>query len=196
MNAENFNTDVNIDAPAVPVVERKLASHPFLRGLSSHQLRLICDFAGPVFFEKNQTILRAGEPATRFYLLYSGRVLLESFTAPEGKVPIQELSGGDVLGWSWMIPPYFWHFDARAVEPTDALYINGVPLRMECENDHDFGYELYKRILEVLFERLQSTRRRIVGLGATPQNLEVTSRARTAPSSHHPAAPSPTSPDN
>ena len=67
-----------------------------------------------------------------------------------------------MLGWSWLFPPYYWHFDARAVELTEAVFLHGAPLREECEADHDLGYELVKRMAEVMLKRLQATRRQLL----------------------------------
>jgi hypothetical protein len=69
-----------------------------------------------------------------------------------------------VLGWSWLFPPYFWHFNARAVEPTDAFFLNAPPLRAECESDHELGYELIKRIAQVMLKRLQAIRWQLLRL--------------------------------
>ena len=73
-----------------------------------------------------------------------------------------------MLGWSWLFPPYYWHFDARAVKPTTAIFIYGTRVRELCENDHDLGYELMRRTAEVVIGRLQSARRRLVGQGKNP----------------------------
>jgi CRP-like cAMP-binding protein len=81
-----------------------------------------------------------------------------------GKVTIQILGAGDVWGWSWLFPPYYRQFGARAVEPTDAIFIYGTPLREECESDQELGYELMKRVSAVMLQRLQATRRQLVGI--------------------------------
>jgi len=154
------------DHPLLKALDNNIAIHPFLHGMSPHQLRLLRDFAMPTRFAANETIFREGDPANRFYLLQNGHIALESFVLGKGKVLIQTLHGGDVLGWSWLFPPYFWHFDARALEPTDALFIYGTPLREECDADHELGYELMKRTAEIMMRRLQATRRQLLGLHA------------------------------
>jgi CRP-like cAMP-binding protein len=80
----------------------------------------------------------------------------------KGMTPIQEIGAGEALGWSWLFPPYFWHFNARALEPTDAIFLYATPLRDECESDHELGYELVKRMAEVMLRRLQATRRQLL----------------------------------
>jgi CRP-like cAMP-binding protein len=153
--------------PATPV-ERILSTHPFLKGMTPHQLRLLSDFAMPAHFGRDELIFREGDPANRFYLLQSGVVALESCGNAKGRMRIEILNGGDVLGWSWLFPPYYWHFDARALEATEALFIYATPLREECEADHELGYELMKRMAGVMVKRLQATRRQLLGFRVPP----------------------------
>ena len=87
---------------------------------------------------------------------------MEAHAREHGLTPIQFVEDGEVLGWSWLFPPYYWHFDARAVEDTDAVFFYGTPLREECEADHDLGYEMVKRVAEVMLNRLEATRRHLV----------------------------------
>ena len=132
--------------------------------MGPHHLRLLSDCAMPARFAANELILREGDPANRFYLLQKGAVALESQLLGSSKALIQTLGAGDILGWSWLFPPYFWHFDARALEPTEAVFIYGTPLREQCESDHELGYELMKRLAQVLLERLQSTRLKLLSI--------------------------------
>ncbi len=145
-------------------LEEVVAEHPFLQGLNPHQFRLLSDCAMFTKFEPGELIFREGDPANRFYLIQKGKVMLESHVGSRGRVPVQTVESGEVLGWSWLFPPYFWHFDARAVEPTEAIFFYGTPLRDECENDHDLGFELVKRMAEVMMKRLQATRRQLMKL--------------------------------
>src|SRR5204863_1801638 len=117
----------------------------FLNEMIPHQLRLLSDCSMQTHFKAGELILQEGDPANRFYLIQQGRVALESFISDKGNTPIQTIGAGEVLGWSWLFPPYVWHFNARALEPTDAIFIYATPLREECESDHELGYELMKR---------------------------------------------------
>jgi CRP/FNR family cyclic AMP-dependent transcriptional regulator len=143
--------------------EKIISTHPFLAGMSPHQLHLIRDYAMPAHFTANEVIFREGDPANRFYLIESGRVAIESEVMGTPKALIQTIGPGEVLGWSWLFPPYFWHFDARALDSVDAIFLYGTPLREECESDHELGYELMKRLAEVMVKRLQSTRWKLLG---------------------------------
>jgi CRP/FNR family transcriptional regulator, cyclic AMP receptor protein len=77
-------------------------------------------------------------------------------------IPIQTLGPGDDLGWSWLFPPYYLHLSARALEPTRTIFFHGTRLREQCEQDHDLGYQLMKRIAEVLIQRLRATQQRLM----------------------------------
>lgn len=139
-------------------LETILAEHPFFAGLDARYVQIIAGCASNVVFNEGQTIFREGEEADRFYLIREGRVALEVHAAGIGTLTIQTLDAGDILGWSWLVPPYRWHFDARAVEQTRAIALDGDCLRRKCEEDHDLGYELLKRFAEIITQRLQATR--------------------------------------
>jgi CRP/FNR family transcriptional regulator, cyclic AMP receptor protein len=141
----------------------RVALHPFLAGMNHTQLALLTDCAIPIHFEKGQIIFREGEMANRFYLIESGKVVLESTSGPlDDLVVIDMIGPGDLLGWSWMFPPYVWHFTARAVEPTEAIFFYGTILREYCERDPSLGYELFKRMSAVMVKRLQAARQRML----------------------------------
>ena len=147
---------------AVKGVESVIAAHPFLRDLRPAHLRLLADSAMRVRFEKDELIFREGDPANRFYLIEEGRVSLESHRADEAPVAVQVIGPGEVLGWSWLFPPYYWHFDARVLEPATAIFFYGTRLREQCEQDHAFGYEMMKRMTQVAIHRLQAARQQLL----------------------------------
>jgi len=141
----------------VETLETLLAGHPFFRDLPPADIQLLTSCAKNIRFEAGQMIFREGADADQFYLVRDGRVALEVFT-PRGPAPIQTISAGDALGWSWLIPPYKWRFDARAIETTRALTLDGKCLRGKCDEDPRLGYELLKRIAAVIADRLHATR--------------------------------------
>ena len=140
----------------VEPLSTRVALHPFLAGMNHTQLALLTDCAVARYFNANQTILRQGEFANGFYLVETGKVALESQTGFGKSIPIQILGAGNLLGWSWMFPPYVWQFTAHAIEPTGALFFYAGILREYCEKDHSLGYELLKRISAVMVTRLQA----------------------------------------
>jgi CRP/FNR family cyclic AMP-dependent transcriptional regulator len=134
----------------------RVALHPFLAGMNYTQLALLTDCAIARHFNANQKILGEGEFANGFYLIETGKVALGSEAGFGESIPIQILGPGDLLGWSWMFPPYVWQFTARAIEPCTALFFYAAILREYCEKDHSLGYELLKRISAVMVTRLQA----------------------------------------
>ena len=159
-------------------LERNVAAHPFLIGLSEHHLRLVADCAIRTHFDKDQVIFREGETANRFYLIEQGQVALESPASSGDPVTIELVTDGDLLGWSWLFPPYIWHFSARASEPTTAIFFYGTVLRGYCEQDQALGYELFKRMSEVMTRRLQSARTQLLeAYAAHPSLIRTPPRA-------------------
>ena len=142
----------------------RVALHPFLAGMNREQLALLTDCAMAVRFNKGQVIFREGELANRFYLIETGKVILESSGGLGDPVVIDTIGAGDLLGWSWMFPPHTWHFTARAIEPTTAIFFYGTILREYCEKDHSLGYELLKRMSVVMNRRMQAARNKMLAI--------------------------------
>ena len=115
-------------------------------------------------FEPGEIIFREGEPANRFYLVCHGKIALESRAFREPSPLVQFVGENEVLGWSWLFPPHCWHFDARATEPTSAIFFYGTRLRDQSEQDPVFGYELMKRVAAVVIKRLQMSRVQLLQL--------------------------------
>ena len=160
MNAQ-IKTDPEIQTEPLAV---RVALHPFLAGMNRRHLTLLTDCAVARHYNKGQTILREGEFANGFYLIETGKVALESEANFRESIAIQTIGGGNLLGWSWMFPPYVWQFTARAVEPTTALFFYAAILREYCEKDHSLGYELLKRISAVMVTRLQAAHDQLVSI--------------------------------
>ena len=154
-------TKMTMQIETEPIATR-VALHPFLAGMNRVQLSLLADCAMATHFKKGQTILREGEFANRFYLIESGKVVLEALDVSGKPLIIETIGSGDLLGWSWMFPPYTWRFTARAVEPIAAIFFYGTILREYCEKDHSLGYELLKRMSAVMVKRLQAARKNML----------------------------------
>lgn len=160
---EPERTSMNALTEIEPMATR-VALHPFLVGMNRKQLALLTDCAMVVQFKKGQVIFREGDVANRFYLIETGKVILESSGRSGDPVVIDTIGAGDLLGWSWMFPPYVWHFTARATEPVTAIFFHGTILREDCERDHSLGYELFKRMGAVMTKRLQAARAKMLAI--------------------------------
>jgi CRP-like cAMP-binding protein len=139
-------------------LEPMMAEHPFFRELPPEYLNILIGCAANTVFETGVYIFREGENADNFYLLREGKIALETNAPGRGAVTVQTLSRGEVLGWSWLIPPYKWSFDARALETTRAIALNGKCLRDKCEAEPQLGFELLKRFAGAIVARLQAAR--------------------------------------
>jgi CRP-like cAMP-binding protein len=135
-------------------LEPILREHPFLKGMKPEHLNVLAGCATNVRFEAGDFLQKEGDEANHWYLMRSGHVVLEVDVPGRGPVQVGSLGEEDVIGWSWLVAPYVWHFDARAVTVTRVIALDGKCLRTKCENDHELGYELMKRFLYVVQQRL------------------------------------------
>ena len=145
-------------------LERLLSEHPFFEGLEQRYLDFIVGCASNARFDAGQFIAREGEEAKQFYLIRHGKVAIEVFAPERGALTIETLEAGELLGWSWLVPPYFWRFDARALDLVRATALDGECLRRKCEEDPRLGYELLKRFSRIIVLRLEATRLQLLDL--------------------------------
>jgi CRP-like cAMP-binding protein len=142
-------------------LKQTLVEHPFFKGIDLRHLEFIALVASEQSFEADELIFQEGDEAETFYLISRGSVMLGTFIPGKGLANIESLGNGEVLGWSWLIPPYQWHFSARAIQQTQVIVLDGVQLRQQSEEDHEFGFELYKRLVLIIGQRLRATRMRL-----------------------------------
>jgi CRP/FNR family cyclic AMP-dependent transcriptional regulator len=135
-----------------------LAEHPFFRDLPAADLGLIAGCGRNAHFAAGDGLFEEGGEADAFFVIRHGRVALSVHSPPRGEITIATVGDGDVLGWSWLFPPYRWHFDARATTDTSAVALDGACLRGKCEEDTALGYRLMKRFAGLIQQRLQQTR--------------------------------------
>jgi CRP/FNR family cyclic AMP-dependent transcriptional regulator len=148
-------------------LERILSDHPFFRGLDPRYLTLLVGCAANVRFRTGEFVFRTGEEANQFFLIRQGNLALEISAPGQPPLIVQTVGEGEILGWSWLIPPYHWKFDAHALEPTRALALDGKCMRAKCEADHDLGYELLKRFAHIMEERLLATQLQVMDVYGT-----------------------------
>jgi len=139
-------------------LEPLLAGHPFLKDLKADHIKLIVGCASNKLFNPGEYLSQEGEDADLFYFIREGKVMVEIYSPEHGPITIQTLGGDEILGWSWLVPPYKWRFDARAVEQTRTIVMDGKCLREKCEKDHNLGYELMKRFAEIIADRIEAAR--------------------------------------
>lgn len=150
-----------------------LAEIPVLAGLDAEYRELIAGCGRNVVFGADEYLFREGDPANVFYAIRSGAIGLELASPTRLPLVIETLHEGDVLGWSWLFPPYRVRYDARAMGDVHAIAFDGACLRGKCDDDHDLGYELMRRFAQVITERLQATRIRLLDVYGAPASVRA-----------------------
>ncbi|MFA5891103.1 MAG: cyclic nucleotide-binding domain-containing protein [Actinomycetota bacterium] len=145
-------------------LDKYLATHEFFQGFDQPTLEFIAGCAQTAHFEPGEYLAREGQPADRFYVIRLGTVALEVFAPERGALILDTLDEHDVLGVSWIFPPYRWQFDARAVDLVRAIALDGACLRAKCDEDPHLGYEFMKRFAGIMARRMQSARLRLLDL--------------------------------
>jgi CRP/FNR family transcriptional regulator, cyclic AMP receptor protein len=144
------------------VTSPALAVHPFLRGMPPAHLDALAEVGADVCFPAGHRIFEDGGFAGKFWLIQSGHVALDMQVPGEGRVVIDTVGMGELLGCSWLFPPYQWAFGAVCAGPVRAFEFDAAAIRARCAADPLLGYELNRRLLRVFAGRLQSTRTRLI----------------------------------
>ena len=139
-----------------------LAAHPFLHGMSADHLGLLADAVRDVSFPAKYRLFEDGGNATRFWLIQAGHVSLDLHVPGEGPVVIESIGMGELLGLSWLFPPYKWAFGAVAATSVEAFEFDAPTVRELCAAYPGLGYEFNQRVTRVLAKRLQATRIRLI----------------------------------
>ena len=143
-------------------IEQLLAQAKTFNGMSPEHLELIAGCAQNEVFEDGAYLMRAGDPADRFYVIRLGTVALEIFVPQRGAITVETIDDGDLVGWSWLVPPFRTELDARAVGNVHTVGFDAACLRGKADTDPVLGYELMRRFIPVIVERLQATRVRLL----------------------------------
>jgi CRP/FNR family cyclic AMP-dependent transcriptional regulator len=143
-------------------LEPVIKTQPFFKDLDPKFLEVVAGCAANAVFKAGEVILTEEKPADKFYVVRSGKVSV--FIAHPKTVVIQTVGEGEILGWSWLVPPYAYRFSARAETETQAIVFDGLCLRAKCDENHDLGYELMKRLATVFTERIEATRLQLLDI--------------------------------
>src|SRR6516225_9950123 len=152
----------------IEVTAEALAVHPFLHGMSHDHLVALAGTASDVTFPARHRLFEDGGSANRFWLIQSGQVALDLHVPGQGRMKIDTIGMGELLGWSWLFPPYRWAFGAVAASPVEAFEFDARTVRARCAADPVLGYEVTRRVARVLSKRLQSTRVRLITVSIQP----------------------------
>jgi CRP-like cAMP-binding protein len=146
-----------------PTILSAFASHAFIQGLSEYHRMRLASGVKPFNVAAGDYLAREGDPANAFYLIQKGQVAIGTHLAKAGAMPIETIGPGEVVGWSWLLPPHRWQFDARASLDVQGLAFDGAWLREQCEQDYSLGYHLLKQLLMTVSRRLIASRQMDLG---------------------------------
>ena len=152
----------------IEVTAATLAAHPFLHGVSPDHLAVLARAASDVTFPAGHRFFDDGGHATCFWLIQSGHVTVDVDVPGQGRVPIGTIGMGELMGWSWLFPPSMWAFGAVAASPVETSEFDARTIRAQCSCDPALGYEVTRRVAEVLTRRLKSTRSRLIAVSVQP----------------------------
>jgi len=139
-----------------------LAAQPLLRGMPTAQLAKLAEMCQHITIPAGQRLFEEGCVADRFWIIDADQVTIDASVPTQGRVIIETLGRSDLVGLSWMLPPYRWQFGAVATQPTQAFVFNAIAAREACSADPVLGYELSRRFSAVVLRRLQATRARLI----------------------------------
>ncbi len=151
-------------------IDELIAEAPVFAGLKPEYLQMIASWGRLIDIDADEYVLREGERAQTFYIIRRGAIALEVRGAGRNVLVVDTKHDGDVVGWSWLVAPYRWQFDGRTTEPCSLVAIEGARLRDQCEDDHEFGYQLMRRFAGGLQSILQNTRRQLLDVYGTTRH--------------------------
>ena len=143
-------------------IEDYLSDHAFFSGMDNSYVKFLSDSANELQMKTGDVLFQYGKPADKFYLLRQGKVSIQVPALMGPALDIQTLGDDQILGWSWLIPPYRWSFLARALEDSDLIEFDGSAILARCQEDPKFGYELFKRFASLMSERLDAARQKMM----------------------------------
>ena len=138
-------------------LEQSIREHPFARGMPDRFIRILTGCARSADYREGEFLFREGEGADTFFWIMTGKVAMELHAPPRGALRIDTRMAGDALGWSWLVEPYRWFCDARAVSEVRTLAFNGVCLRGQLDEDPELAHEMYRRFVPLMYRSLHAT---------------------------------------
>jgi CRP/FNR family transcriptional regulator, cyclic AMP receptor protein len=137
-------------------LDELIVHSPVFEGLDQEELELIAGCGKNVAVPAGERLFREGDPANTFFLVRHGLVALDAYVPNRGQVTVVTIGPGEIVGWSWLVPPYVWRLTARVIEAVRVVEFDGACLRRKCEEDPVLGYDLLSRFAGDLADHLQS----------------------------------------
>ena len=149
-------------------VTQFVREHSLFAGMDQDQVDYVAGCGQLRRFKEGDYLTRENDPADYFFLLLEGRALIETHQHNLPAAPLLTINANDIVGWSWLIPPYRYQFDARATTNLRTVELNGRCIRDKCEGDPALGYELLKRLASVMVSRIHGARFQLLDVYSAP----------------------------
>jgi CRP/FNR family cyclic AMP-dependent transcriptional regulator len=143
-------------------IEQRVAASKFFSPLPPDFIGFLAAHAIVRRLERDEVLFHYGERANHFYLVENGHITVEVAAISGPALELQDLGPGAALGWSWLIPPHTWSFQARAKTTAELLEFDGDAVLAHCEENSRFGYQMLKRFAALMSERLHFARSKMV----------------------------------
>lgn len=152
---------------AIHSIRELLSEHPAFRDFDSDALDLIAGCGSNVQFPAGQLIFREGDPADRIFILRRGDAAIEITEPGKGPTIVESLHPGDLVDWSWLVPPHRAMSDARAVTDVGAIGLDAACVLRKCDEHPNLGYQMFKLWLPHLARRVRAQRLQLLDLYGT-----------------------------
>jgi CRP/FNR family cyclic AMP-dependent transcriptional regulator len=145
-------------------IKNILEDNLFFKEFNQEEIEILVKHSVFSSFNEGEFLLGRHQEAKYFYFIINGSVSLQVFSHEHGILELDNIQDGEILGWSWLVPPFAFHYDALALERTNAVYFDAVAIKNEMQKNHDFGFKMYSLFTPIIIERLQASRKNILEL--------------------------------
>jgi len=144
-------------------IMENLADYLVFYDMPDEYIQFIANNAELKIYSREEIIFTKSGQASHFYIITRGEVeLSEELLNYESILPTHSVKEGEMLGWSWLVPPFLWNYNCKAIQETEVIEVDAASIRHEISRDREFGYHFYKRLYYTVVERLFNTRYQIM----------------------------------
>ena len=143
---------------AIESLGKIVGAHRLFAGLAPEFLETVAGCGTNFRFKTGEFLAREGQEFDQIYLIREGTIGMEISAPGKGRLTFMTAGPDEVVGLSWLVPPYRWTYDVHAHSDIRAIGLDAACLRRKCEADPTLGYDVMKRFMPVVVDRLHATR--------------------------------------